>query len=185
MSSLATTEPPRYNPLMARILLQLRHAGRDRVSLSEFLCEALPPISSARSARPRLEVESPSARRRGGGTVNGSRSEDLAAILHRGDGITALIDPERFAYEKENDEHRLRADARSILFETTRSSSSINPHDSRPRPRPRKPGPSTGGGSALSRRGLRRIHHRLDRDTSGAILFTRIDARERGRPRPL
>lgn len=175
MSSLATTEPPRYNPLMARILLQLRHAGRDRVSLSEFLCEALPPeleraigtVSVSRSKVRRLVVA-------GAVRVNGKQERRPGAILNRGDGITALIDPERFAYEKENDDVAFELTRDRILFEDD----AIIVVD--------KPARFPTEATALASRdhlqaavarylggGYVGIHHRLDRDTSGAILFTK------------
>lgn len=175
LSSLVASPTTRYNPLMARILLQLRHTGRDRFPLSEFLCEALPPeltraigtASVSRSKVRRLVVA-------GAVRVNGRQERRPGTLLNRGDGITALIDPERFSFEKENDDVAFELTSDRILFEDD----AIIVVD--------KPARFPTEATALASRdhlqaavarylggGYVGIHHRLDRDTSGVILFTK------------
>jgi len=161
--------------------LLFRYAERTPVRLDDFLLAAL-PVELVRI--PDAPVMSKSKLRRlvvaGAVSVNGRQTRNMAQNLAAGTKIAVRFDTEKFAFEKQPDDIAFELTAERILFEdelvivvdkpagfpteATMVASRDHLHAAVARYLARRDGvesPYVG------------LHHRLDRETSGVILFTK------------
>ncbi len=181
---------------MAPTRLTLRFNGPSRTRLDELLRERLPALVSGREKAVRDDSDpamSNSKIRRlivsGAVSVNGRRETRPAAEVRQGATLSIAYDPELFAREKKPDDVRCEIGPESVIYEdgliiavnkpagipteATVVGSRDHLHAAVARYLARSAGgpaaPDAPGG-ALPYVGL---HHRLDRETSGIILFTK------------
>ncbi len=163
-------------------LLTIPVSARSPERLDECLREGLPralglPAFSNSKIR-RLIVS-------GSVAVNGKRETRPAAGLRRGDSVTVAYDAERFAHERKPDDVACEIAERDVLYEDElliavnkpagipTEGTVVGSRDSLHGAVGRFLAARQGNGEAGRELPYVGLHHRLDRETSGVVLFTK------------